>query len=92
MKNSELFEKDNSKRFGKDDYHPESYFAPIVAEFIYDEGVAYWEDIYAYVEFNTDLKKADYTLVSNKSIPRWQKNVHNLHAHRTLDIISKNMK
>lgn len=82
---SELFEDDGDKGIGKNDYHPENYFAPIVAEFVNDEGVAYWEDIYAYVELNTKLTGADHALVSNRSIPRWHKNIQNLHAHRTLE-------
>lgn len=85
MKVSEIFEDVGDRGIGKNDYHPENYFAPIVAEFINDEGVAYWEDIYAYVELNTNLTGADHVLVSNRSIPRWQKNIQNLHAHRTLE-------
>lgn len=85
MKVDELFEDEGDKGIGKNDYHPENYFAPIVAEFVNDEGVAYWEDIYAYVELNTNLTGADRVLVSNRSIPRWQKNIQNLHAHRTLE-------
>jgi len=85
MKVIEIFEADGDVGIGKNDYHPENYFAPIVAEFVNDEGVAYWEDIYAYVELNTKLTSADRTLVSNRRIPRWQKNIQNLHAHRTLE-------
>lgn len=85
MKISEIFENDGDAVTGKSDYHTENYYAPIVAKFINDEGLAYWNDIFAYVELNTNLTASDRELVSNKSIPRWQKTVSNLHAHRTLE-------
>jgi len=85
MKVIEILEKENDENIGKGDYHPESYFAPIVAQFVNEEGIAYWDDIFAYVELHTNLTAADLTLVSNHKLPRWQKNITNLHAHRTLE-------
>ncbi len=85
MKISEIFENTGDKGIGRNDYHPENYFAPIVAEFVNEEGIAYWEDIFAYVELNTTLTGADRALVSKNRTPRWQKNIQNLHAHRTLE-------
>lgn len=82
MRVKEILERD---AVGKSDYHPENYFAPIVAEFVNEEGVAYWPDIFAHVELNTDFTPRDLEKVSNRSLPRWQKNVQNLHAHRTLE-------
>jgi len=70
---------------GKNDYHNEAYFAPMVAEFVRDEGVAYWPDIMAYVELNTDLTGVDLANPPGSNVPRWKKTVANLHAHRTLE-------
>jgi len=72
---------------GKNDYHPESFYAPTVAKFIKDEGVALWPDIYAYVELihGDDFTDADLTPVPSGKGPRWKVNVNNLHQHRTLE-------
>jgi len=70
---------------GKNDYHTESFYAPIVAKFINDEGVAFWDDIYSYVEQKVDFTAADTTNVPSRKIPRWKIVVANLQQHRTLE-------
>ncbi len=80
MRLSELFENET----GRDDYHPENYYAPIVAKLINDTGFAYWDDIYQYVEKNVDLSGAD--LAKTKGgVQRYKKIINNLHHHRTLE-------
>ncbi len=72
---------------GRNDYHPESFYAPTVAEFVNDEGVALWKDIYAYVELMLGDKftGADKANVPSRSTPRWKIIVNNLHLHRKLE-------
>jgi len=78
----ELFE-----AVGKNDYHPESFYAKTVAEFIKNEGAATWNDIYAYVELmlGDQFTGADLANVPSRNIPRWKIIVNNLHLHRTLE-------
>jgi len=72
---------------GKNDYHPESFYASTVAEFVQDEGVAKWKDIYAYVDLmlGDSFTGSDKANVPSRNIPRWKIIVNNLHLHRTLE-------
>lgn len=70
---------------GKNDYHPESFYAPLVADLVNNEGLVYWNDIYNHIEDNVDLNGADLTPSGKDQPARWKKILANLHANRTLE-------
>lgn len=66
--------------------HTEDDYAPIVAQFVREHGIAEWADIFIHVESILPLDTEDYAGLDSDDRPRYQRIIRNLKSNRTLVI------